>query len=333
MSTCWVRLNGTTPATEIAAHTPPTWETWADGGNGGSSFVLNLSAKRDSHLLKPGTLMEILYGCYRVWLGRVEDFDRTTATVTGRGIQTDALTIPALDGTGAATRNLTTALTTAAAVPWSWRFLNFGLGSYTATGDSGEPLMMGQLLDLIAEQTGKRWGQLPNSGLYLRSDPTVPTWLTSPDSSVFGHTDEGRATHLVGRYNTGAGYATTTRGTGSPARAELVDLTDRGTLTLAQANAILDAALAARGPSRYGLVNGTTLSREQVTTIGGTPAALESVRAGSMVRAHGIAYSGMSTTAPNMVIGKTRYTAGETTIYLEPVDIAPRTLRDVIAAA
>lgn len=329
----WIRLGGRLVASDIvgAAPSAPTYETLADGGSGEASFELGLNIKTDPPLVQPGTLMEIFCGSRRTWLGRINDWDRESGQVVGRGIHTDAYTIPALDGSGAATRDLGTALATAAAAPWSWLVRNLDVGAVTATGDSTEPLTMGALMDQIAEQTGQRWGQGVNYDLFLRTDPTTPRWLASPGSSVFGATNEDRPTHLVGRYFDGTNNLTTVRGEGAPARAEMVDLTERGTLTLAQAEAILDANLARMG-SRNGWVNGATLHREQITTKGGTPAALETVRAGTMVRALGVGYAGMGSSSPDVVIGKTRYTAGEDTIYIEPVNTAPRNAVDVWAA-
>ena len=328
----WVRLNTSLPATEIGAHSAPTWETLADGGNGEASFDLSLSAKNDHHLLRPGTLMQVMVGTYPAWVGRIKDFDRTSGRVIGAGIQADAYKIPALDGGGNATRDFGVALATAVAAPWSWTANNGSGITGSVAGNSTEPQMIGELLDDLAKQEGKRWGQLPNTHLYLRADPTAPSWLATPDAAVFGTTNEDRPTHLVGRYFNGSANVTTVRGSGSPARAEFRDLTGEGTLTATQANQRLDNELALSG-TKTGWVNGAVLSRDQLTTQGGTPAALESVRAGSMIRALGVGYSSLASTSPDMVIGKTRYTAGESVIYVEPVNTAPRTFVDVLAAA
>jgi hypothetical protein len=325
----WIRVNGTTAATDIGAHSAPTWETLADGGNGEASFEFSMDVKSDHQYLQPDKRLEIFYGTSRVWLGRIADWDRDAGRVIGRGIHTDAYQIPAIDGSGNTTRDFGIALPVA--ISNGWLANNFDLVSGSADGDSTDPMMIGDLLDLIAEQTGKRWGQRPNTGIYLNSDPTEPRWLAMPEASVFGATNEDRPTHLVGRFFDGTNNVTTTRGSGSPMRAMFVDLTERNTITLAQANAILDANLARMG-SRNGWVNGTTLHREQLTTVGGVPAALEAVRAGHMVRALGVGYEGYGSSSPDVVIGKTRYTAGEDTIYVEPVNTAPRNAVDVWAA-
>lgn len=331
----WVRLGGGTPATEIAAHSPPTWETLADGGSGECSFSVALSAKTLPPLLQKGTLLEILCGGSRLWLGRINDYDREQGQVIGRGMHTDAYQIPAIDGAGNVTRDVVTALNTAFAAPWDWFANNYNGVAGVATGDSDSPQMLGQLLDQYAAQLGMRWRQDTNASIFIGVDPTVPTYMAVPESAAFGETDESSPNHLIGRYFNGTANANALRWLPDVVvgRAEFRDLTDRGDLTLAQANAILDAELAANA-SRPSWINGVTLHREQLTTPGGTPAFLPAVAAGTMVRVHGLMADGVIQ-APwlDVVIGKTKYTAGEDTIYLEPVNTAPRTLTSVIAAA
>ena len=329
----WMRLGGTMPATEIAPHTQPTWETWADGGNGPASFEFGRSAKSRPDLAAPGTLLEVFKGCGRVWLGRIEDYDPNEGSVAARGIHTDMLAVPALDGTGATTRTAETAIGVARSAPWSL-LINDPYGVAPAIGfawgEDSSPQMLAALLDQCAEQAGGRWGQDANGALYFRKDVDVAaSWLLAPGLTRFGDTTEGQASHLVGRYQTGDGtYAAVTRSDpdATVVRAEMIDLTDRGTLTEVDATAILDAALAA-GKSSRGWVNGITVTREQLTTIGGTPTSLAGVRAGDRVN---IVELGPTVSA---IIGKTRYTAGEDTIYVEPVNTAPRNFVDVIAAA
>lgn len=331
-SAYWIRLNGTTPATEIAPHTPPTWETWADGGNGPCSFELGRSAKHAPHLLRPGTFLEVFLGCGRTWVGRIEDYDDNEGAVTGRGIQTDMLSVPALDG-GDITRTAVEAVITGRGAPWNLFVTDpysVSTDMGTALGDDTTPLMMAALFDLCAEQAGRRWGQDQNGALYFTSDAETPSsWLLAPGVARFGQTTEGQASHLVGRYQAiGGALATATRldPDATVIKAELIDLTDRGPMTEASAVAILDAVLAA-GKSSTGWVNGITVTRDQLLTIGGTPSALAGVRAGSRLK---VIELGPNTSA---VIGKTRYTAGDDLIYLEPVNTAPRNIVDVIAAA
>lgn len=329
----WVRLGGTTPATELAAHSAPTWERLADGGFGECSFDIALSAKTAPPLLREGTMLEVICGGNRVWWGKVNDYDREGGRVIGRGIQTDAYQIPAFDAGGNVTRDVVTAINTAAATPFFWPVNNLNGISGSATGDSTAPQMVGQLLDEFAAQLGYRWRLDSNGTIFVGADPTTPTWLATPESAAFGLSDESAPTLLVGRYYNGTTNVTAFRqkAGATTIRTEIRDLADRGTLTLAQVNTILDAELGMTGPS---WVNGVTLSREQITTLGGTPAFLPSVIAGTMIRAHGLMADGLIG-APwlDITIGKTRYTAGEDSIYIEPAGVVPRTAVDVWAAA
>lgn len=333
LAATWIRLGGTTPATEVAPHSPPTWETLASGGNGEATFELGRSAKFESHLTRPGLPLEIFVGAMRVWFGRIGDFDRETGQVVGRGVHTNGQNIPALVD-GNATRNLEAAFAYAAASGWDWPVRLNG-NAVNGLGDSGEPLMIWPLIELIAEQNGQRAVVDPDGKLFLAADPTAPTWTITPEAAAFGQTNEDQSTVLIGRYSTGVGpNLTTIRPNPLPAnpRSELIDLTGEGTLTGAQADAILDAMLAGR--SQTGWVNGVTLHREQITR-NGTPAFLPEVHARNrMVRAQGMAtaFGAMHATWVDAVLGKTKYTAGSDVIYLEPVNKAPRTLTEVTAA-
>lgn len=323
----WIRVGGV-PATEIAAHTPPTWETLADGGCGAASFAFNLSVRAQHQALVAGSLVEIMAGPVSLYRGLLTEPDRTTWEVQAFGLSSSLRDRLALDGDGNSTRNLATAISRA--VTLGWRGTNPTPVSGTAAGDtSGNPVKLGELLDNYAEQTGQRWGVDGFGRLYMRPDPTKPHWITSPGSVVFGVTDESSPTLLAGRYDDGTGTLKTAYA-GTSGTEESVDLTDR-VLTLTAAEAILAGMLVRGGERKW--TNGVTLTREQLTTAGGNPAGLMSVTAGAMMRAHSFGYAGMSTLWLDTVIGKTRYTAGEDVIYLEPVNIAPRSLSDVIAAA
>lgn len=334
LASTWIRLGGTTPATEVAPHSPPTWETLAVGGSGEATFELGRSAKFESHLTKPGRFLEIFVGPMPVWCGRILDFDRENGVVVGRGIHADGNNIPALNSGGSATRDLITAFDYANAAPWSWVVRRNDYDA-VALGDSSEPLMVWPLIELIAEQNGQRAVVSPDRKLYMTGEPTSPTWTIAPEAAAFGKTNEDQSTALIGRYNTGGGSNLTTIRpnplTSSP-RAEFVDLTGEGALTGVQADAILDAML--KGRSQTGWVNGVTLHREQITR-NGTPAFLPAVHARNrMVRAQGVptAFGAMQATWVDAVLGKTKYTAGSDMIYLEPINKAPRTLAEVTAA-
>lgn len=324
----WLRIDGF-PATEIAAHTAPTWATLADGGCGEASFALALSPRAQHPALTARSLVEILVGQVPVYVGELTEPDRTTWECHATGLSTGLRRILALDGLGATTRDVGAALNRAMAVGWPG--VNPAPITGVAAGDAdGNPVTVGTLLDDYASQTGQRWGVDEFRRVYMSPEAVTPTWLAAPDATAFGTTNEDAPTMLAGRYDTGAGFATAFAGV--PGLEESVDLTDRGILTEVAAEAILSGLLVRRGDAQW--TNGATLHREQLTTTGGTPAFLPCVRARQVMRAHGLGYN-ITSQAPwlDVTIGKTTYTAGEDTIYVEPVNTAPRNLTDVIAAA
>lgn len=325
----WLRIGGFA-ATEIAAHSAPSWETLADGGCGEASWAFALTARSQHQVLRAGSLVEIMAGPVPVYMGVLTEPDRTTWECHATGLSTPLRKRLALDGVGNSTRNLGTAISRVIGAGWPGSN-PIPVDGFAAGDTDGNPVMVGTLLDEYAEQTGQRWGVENFGRVYMRPDPTSPTWLASPDAAVFGVTNEDVPTLLAGRYDVGDGtFATAFAGSGGVE--ETVDLTERGAMSGVAATAVLTGLLTRTGDTQW--TNGTTLHREQLTTAGGVPANLLTVRAGQMIRAHGLSYGIiMGTPWLDVVIGKTRYTAGEDVVYLEPVNTAPRNLRDVIAAA
>lgn len=325
----WLRIGGY-PATEIAAHTPPTWETWADGGSGSASWSFALTRRSQHQALQKGALVEILCGSAPLFTGLMSEPDRTTWECTAYGLAAAGRQYLALDEFGANTRNLGTAIATAQAA--GWQAMNPAPVTGPVAGDAtGNPITVGQLLDEYADQTGHRWGADGAGRLYMTPTPTTVSWLAAPDESAFGTTDEDTAKTLKGRYldATSGVNATATAGTGAPQAA--VDLTDRGAMSLTAAEAFLSGLLQ-RDRAQTAWTNGVTLTRDRLQTAGGSPAFLPVVRAGQMMRTPGLFYAGaVHSIALDTVIGKTRYTAGDSSIYIEPVNTAPRTVADVIA--
>ncbi|WP_159083898.1 hypothetical protein [Nocardioides terrigena] len=272
--------------------------------------------------------MEILLAGKPMFVGTLTEPDRTTWECHAQGLAFQKKL--ALDGSGAATRDLSTAIAEAAARGWPVGNPDGIAG--TVAGDSGDPQTLGDLFDQYAEQTGKRWGVDARQILFLTADPTAPMWITTPGAVAFGATNEGMAKAIAARFLEGGVLDTVFRGdpTGDE---EPVDLTKRGNITTAQATSIADQILATR-KAGSGWVNGVTLTRDQINTVGGSRAPLADIRGGQMLRVYGLpqlaANSGRMYL--DVVIGKTRYTADEDTIYLEPVNKAPRTAREVWAA-
>lgn len=325
----WLRIGGI-PATEIAAHGPVTYESWADGGCGSASWSFALTVTSQHQALRVGsTLVEVMCGLMPVWTGLLSDADRNTWECTAFGLASEAQKYPALDGTLANTREIGAAIAQAQSMGWPV-FNTFGLAGTAAGEATGNPVSVAQLLTDYAEQTGQRWGVDAQRRVWMRPTPTDVSWLASPGSAAFGTTNEDRATRLLGRYldSTTGVHQTASSGSGAPV--ETVDLSERGAMTGTAAEAILAGMLHLThvGPA---WTNGASLTSDQLQTMGGSRAFLPVVQAGRLVRTLGLSNAVQPLTL-DTVIGKTRYTTGEPSIYVEPVNTAPRNAVDVWAA-
>ena len=323
----WVRLAGKMPASTIAAHTPPTWETLADGGTGEVALAFALSPRSHHPLLRQGTLVEVMLGAQPVASARITDVDTTTWEVKAQGLS--AVDLLALDVSGGPTRDVGVAISVAQSK--GWQVQNPGIAG-VAAGEVGAPITLGKLLSEYAEERGMRWGVTGEARLYVRPDPTTPYYTIAPGRAAFAPSNLGQASHIVGRVDLGLGYASITVPQGGYVTSEKsVDLTERGVLGVMEATAIL-GGLVALGATRGRWASGVTLSRHQLTR-NGIPAALPTFHAGQMVRAMGMPADLQVGGAPwaDVVVGKTRYTAGSDEIYLEPVNTNAHDLADVLA--
>lgn len=151
----WLRLDGWIPATEVAAHTPPTWETHADGGIGEISWAFSLTPRSQHQALRKGALVEVMCGPMPVATGLMTEPDRSSWQCHAFGLSSSLGRIAALDNLGNATRDLSVAV--AQAIVDGSPVRNPAPVSGTAAGDStGNPSTIGSILTDYAEQTGQR---------------------------------------------------------------------------------------------------------------------------------------------------------------------------------
>lgn len=337
LTSVWLTVDGM-PATEIAPHSPPVWETWADGGCGSLTWDFAMSPKQMHRKLRPGALVEARVGMHPVFSGRMSEPDRTTWQCIAYGHAAHARKLPALDPVGAAVRNV--AVASAKAQTWGWvAEFPYSESVGDVAGEDTGVTMLGALFDQWATDAGQRWGVDARRQVYRRLDPTAPTLDLAPGVAALGQSDEDMASHVGARFvNVGGTISTTIRpdvtSTTLIESMQMVDLTDRGPLPLDEANTALDGILAL-GKSRPAWTSGMTVHRSQLQHRGVSPF-LPLIRAGeTMVRLTGIptawVQQGMNL---NVVIGKTRFDAATPDqIYLEPAGTVPRNLVDVIAAA
>ena len=330
MTAIWVRLGGQRLA-DVGTYSPPTWETLADGGCGMAELTVTTSRTAPHHLLRTGTILEIVAGAMGVYKGEVTEYDPDTGGLHAAGLSTSLYRRLALDNLGQPTRNPAVAIWQAAVRGWQGTDPHGVTVNTDIPGTAdGHPTSVGELLDDWAEAAQVRWGVDGLGQLYAHPiEPAEPKWLASPGVAAFGATDEGSPTMLAGAYVDSLG-ALRTAFAGSSGIEEHVDLTGRGVLNQAQAEAVLAGLLALRGGR--GWVNSVSLTPDEITNSGGAPAYLPGVVAGDTLRTFGVGYVTAGSMTLDAVIGKTVHTAGSRLITLEPVNTAPRSFADVLAA-
>lgn len=324
----WVRVDGV-PGGEIADHSAPTWETLIDGGCGLSSTTFSTSLQVPPHALRKGARYEIFAGMSPLYTGWVTEYDRRSGVLHAAGLASQLYRFLALEEGDVPTRDIGNAVSTAKFRGWMGSN-PYGIDGIVDGDSTGNPITVGALLDAFCEQTGQRWGCDQRGNLYLWTPPTQADWIVSPGGAAFGETNEDSPTFLAGRYETTLG-ANATAYAGTVGLEGDVDLTDRGPLTEAEAEGILAGMLERKSGTSF--VNSVDLTSEQITTLGGSPAFLPTVRAGQFMRSFGVGHISSGAFSLDSFIGKTSYTAGASTINVEPLNTAPRKFVDVVAAA
>ena len=314
------------------------------GGNFEVSWTLELPVGYTHPALRRGASVQVLDGGLVVWSGLLSQPDRSTWECVATGLSREAesgssnIAYMALDGSGNSTSIPDVAIDAAIArgLPWVRRD-SFSATAYTDNADNSEPLRsLGDLLDLVATEAGKRWAVWADGAVVLAADPTTPTWHLTPGAADLGYADDEYASTILGRYlrKSDLTYQTViiTDADAEAARGHRefsVDLTSLGPITTAKATGIANGILA-KGKSRLGWTNGIEAGAWDITTPGGVSADLTLINAGDMIRLHGIWDERLSVPYLDVVIGERRYTVGEQTVQLTPVDYQARTLASVV---
>jgi hypothetical protein len=289
--------------------------------------------------LSQGKRFEVMDGSSCVWLGQVGHVDWSTGEVTADGLYAAASRFPSLaaDGTASARAGVAVDQAISRGAPWSGRS---GFPTLTiADAESTNGLnTVAQVLDAAADESGLRWAVFEDGIVAMSADPTSPKWQIAPGLVELGQDDTEFATQLVVRYfDSGTSSYTTLIKADSTSVAmygvveQPVDLTGWGPMTASKATAKANGILA-KGRARLGWTNSVTVGPYQLKTMGDLPADLSMVKAGQVVRAHGIYDARNLTPYRDLVIGKCSYSPGDGTVTLEPVDTQPQTLADVVEA-
>lgn len=291
-----------------------------------------------------GGLFELYNGGDRIFRGRMAE-PGGDGTFAANGSYAEAAGVLAVDGSANATNIPDTAIDAAiarGAITWT-RPASLSAVSW---GTAGEPMKLTDLLDRAMAGLGKRWWVDPDGAVKASVDPTTPAFvvphavagqgLTLAEDTYYSHL---RSKHL----ETGPVFKSVTVGDASAAtrfgfKEQIVDLTPMGIISAATATTELTNRLALTG-ARMGFAESLELGFGEFTTQGGTPVALTVPLAcgrdgGLMVRLMGVT----DRTRPvgnlpytDIVIGRSRYADGASTVMLTPAAKAQRDLRELLA--
>lgn len=307
---------------------------------GGSDELSWSMGTQSAHRFLGGELVAAYLSGYCVWSGTLLEPDPSQDRMTAQGAWREADAYIALTAVGGANAVPDTAIDQAITRGLRWT-RSTSIGSVATEIDiSSGPVRVGALLDAYAENNGVRWAVTPGRVVYAAADPTAPTYQTLPLDGGLGYALDNYASQLFGRYiNSATGLAATTSSTDSVANAlhghreDVLDLTPKGPITTARAQAILTNLLAT-GRATPQWTASIELSFGELLTSGGVPASLETVAAGSIVRIHGgfeLAQRLNGAMFIDVLIGQTNLSGG--TLTLQPMQIATRTFTDALTAA
>lgn len=258
----------------------------------GYSDEATFDVARQPSWFKPGLLGFLVWGGVKMFAGTLEEPTRGSQ-MRLTGLHRLGENYAALDGLGAMSLAPNEALTTAIArgLPWTkpdlWPDIAVPLGM-----DS--PATLTQVIDAdTALIPGHDWGVLPDSSIRRFARPAVRLHVR-PGGDGLGIAWDNYASTLIARYYDGAAYQSATRTDSTAedrwgAKEAVVPkaLNDGATMTLAQAQAILDSMLA-KGRAKPGWTTPIEVAYGALTDARQCPVDLRSVKPYEQVRVHGI---------------------------------------------
>lgn len=311
-------------------------ERWP-GGMWEASWRMHLPVNADHPVLRRGARVKLVEHGAVIGQLTLNEPDRAEWAFTASGLAREGEGFMCLDGAGNASATPDTVIDAAIArgLPWT-RPASIGAAVLANAEGLRPDRSLATLLDMWVEETSQRWAVNEHGEIYRASDPTTAAWHLTPGNGQLGLADDEYASHLVGRYQSAAGvYSSVSVGDTAASdrwgRKEYgVDLTGLGVITGARATAILQGMLA-KGRARLGWTNGVEVTPGQLRTAGGGRAHLRSVRAGHMVRLHGILDAQLETRMSlSFVIGEANHRA-DGTLAITPVGLVARDLASVLS--
>lgn len=342
--TPWVRIGGPT-GVPLDAIVPAITDLevtheWPDGGTALTLTMLLAPGVRPVQIVEHARC-DLMIGARPVWPGYISELDWETGTLTARGAVTEGETTPVLDAAGLTTSIPDAAIDSAISrgeVTWT-RPASISNVAYGAAGETADNNRLNSLLAAYQTEADRRIYVDPRRALRIADDPTTPTYYLLPGAPELSWSTQAQATRLIGRYQANAAGSLANRtvtadGATAPYIVELVDLTKRGLLTAARADAILAGILAdaANGSWAGGIIVGAHHFAGDVDL--GQVA--EDCGQGALIR-----HLGQRETRPgrvpvgylDVIIGQTVWRPTENTITLAPIGTVARDIPSLIATA
>lgn len=326
-------------AYELAPWGDLQWSTRWPLGCYEASWSMILKPRQRPTAVNVGRTVEIYDGSTRIWQGTLSEPNWSEGSFTAVGLYAQASNYTALDSLGNSTSNQTTAVDVAISrgLPWT----RGALSTIPVTTLSDNINTVAQLMDVVNERGGtggaiSRWTVDENGLVQNLPDPTTVTWHLAPGTVDLGQTDTDYASALQVRY---LDSSTSTYKTNLVVDSTLasvygylespVDLTALGPIASATATQYGQSILAAT-KGRVGWTDSIEVTASQLTSPGGVPADLSSVRARDVVRAFDVPTPLQNLPYVDLVVGEAVYSAGADTVRLSPVDKQPQAFSEII---
>lgn len=338
----FVRLDGE-PLDKLGlGYSDPVYSTsFGQPGGGGceeAEFTLSAPLGYRSHLLREGIYMEVLLGSHPVFTGHVDGVDRDTWAVHARGLAKEAANVLCFDS---GYQTSTIADTVIDAAYFTRLFLQYwkrptSISStpYGGAAVTDAPNYLNTLLDGVSQVAGKWWTIWADNIIRLESVPTVPTYHMMPKSIDLPTSYEESASDIFLRYVDSTTHVAQTASavTPSPFRKELaVDVTGLGEITNAAAGAHA-AGIVAQGKPKPGYTASVEVTKWTLLSDNLGPVDPRRVRAGEMVRLHGVSNPLTNVGHHDFVIGRTKLGAGGKSLVIDPMGLTTNgSQEDVIA--
>lgn len=329
---------------EIGPWAPPTYATVADGGSDTCEWKMVLPPAFSSSSLRRGRVVEVMLGPIPIWAGLLAQpeyaGDDEGWSFHADGHHVSASGFACLTSGGATTSTPDTAIDTAIADGIGWtRPVSISSASFADQDETASINKLSDLLDAYALSASQRWGVDPYGRVYIAADPTEPDYILVPGAVTrYGLADDEYASGIVLSYLSSTTFLPAVVKVSDQAAADRwgprwhpVDATEYGPMTLSQATDVANG-LIADGAPRLGWTDTVEPSRWQLLGAkSGNPACRPLVRAGQMVRVHGVRDDqGGILPYVDWVIGSTRYDALTDDLSIAPVGLVTRTLVDVL---